>query len=557
MPERRTHLAAAAEWITSFRLEDAPADVVTLATQQVANIVAAILAGSRSAAGQRVRRASLRTATGGPCTLIPHGDQVSLWDALYLHSCYANALELDDFHYRGHVGIAVVTAPLALAEALGRDGRALLEAQIVASEVAGRVGWVITAELRHGHQRSYLLRLAAAAAAARLLGLDRSSTTSALAISMTQPEVPLHPGMYSPDTKVLSAATSVVEGVRAAYLAAEGVTAARDILEHPAGFYRQFTLQRRVPNPFVQFGEAWCMHALCFKRYSACGYAAGAVDAACEVHRNPGFDSQAIVRIEVATTYPALVLDHLAEPHEAGVLTPSNVQFSIVRCVAAALHLGDLRGYHFAAGAFDRLVPVVSRLAAVSTLVHDWGFTVAQLDGIDDGLSRGGGRESADMIEFHRTARAFRSMFGSARAIGAKDILRLLRLPADQRASFARRWWRSLSSRFETSPAIVPGDYRPLGDLRQMRWRMCGRVTVDQSDGTRLVAEQILPSWMAGDPARGEMVQEKLLAEGEPVIGREAAQRVWQAIASLPETARVRIATLAACGVPAGEDRPA
>lgn len=531
-----TQVERVAAWGASFRLREAPADVVDLSLLQVANILAAILAGSRSSAGRRARTALAGTSAPGPCTLVPHGERVAISDALWLHAVYANALELDDFHYRGHLGPAAVVVPLVLGEALGRDGASSLRAQIVANEVAGRLGWGITAEIRHGHQRSYLLRFAAAAAAASLLDLDATKFASALAIAMTQPELPLHPGEFSPDTKVLSAASSVVEGVRAAYLAAAGVGAANDILEHPAGFYRQFTMHRDVPDPFVQLGEAWCTHALCFKRYSACAYASGAVDAALEARRHPGFDVNAIERIEIASSLPALTMERLAEPHEPGVLTPVNVQFSIRRCVAAALSLGDLRGYHFDAERFERMLPDVRRLSSRATLAHDWRFTIHQLRGLDAGLRHGGGRRSADMLQFYRTMSAFRGLFGGAPALGLADVPRLLALPAEDRGYFAGRWARSLASRLTGSrPPDATGG--PLGDLRQLSFRMGARVTVVLRDGRCLSAERVQPTGMAGDPHRAEVVREKLRVEAEPVLGAERAQRLWSAISNLPASA--------------------
>jgi 2-methylcitrate dehydratase PrpD len=529
-----TQVERAAAWGAAFQLRDAPADVVDLSRLQVGNILAAVLAGSRSRAGMLARAAQRRALAPGPCTLLPHGEKATLWDALWLHAVYANALELDDFHYRGHLGPAAVLVPLVLGEALGRDGAAALRAQIVANELAGRLGFGVTAEIRHGHQRSYLLRFAAAAGASSLLGLDAGRFATALAIAMTQPELPLHPGMFSPDTKVLSAASSVVEGVRAAHLAAEGFGAARDVLEHPAGFYRQFTMHRSPPDPFVQMGAAWCTHALCFKRYSACAYASGAVDAALEVRRMPGFEAGAVAAIAIASGLPALTMERLAEPHERGVLTPVNVQFSIRRCVAAALALGDLRGFHFAADRFDDMLPEVRRLSAVATLGHDWRLTVEQLRGLDDGLSGGGGRHSADMLQFHRTMRAFRAMFGSARALGPADVPRLLALPPEDRRYFAGRWGRSLVSRLARRRRSSPAE-GPLGDLRRLSFRMGARVSVRLRDGRVLTAERVQPTGMAGDPGRAQVVEEKLRVEAEPVLGLPAAERLWTAIARLPE----------------------
>jgi len=541
----KRQLESAAEWAASFQLEQAPQDVIDLSQWQIANIMAAILAGSRTDAGEKIWKAMQRTMRPGPCTVIPHGEKVSLWDALYLHAAFANALELDDFHYRGHLGQAVVVTPFAMAEFSKRDGRTLLSAQVVANELAGRLGWVITAEIRHGHQRSYLLRFAAAAAAGVFLNLSEQEFANAFAIALTVPDMPLHPGMFSPDTKVLSGAASVVEGVRAAFFAKEGLTGTHDILEHRAGFYRQFTMQRKVQNPFVQLGEAWSTHALCFKRYSACGYASGAVDAAREIHADPEFRLDEVGRVEVASSLPALILERLATPHEFGLLTPVNVQFSILRCVAAALALGELRGFHFTTDAFPRMLPHVRRLSECSKLIHDWKFTIHQLIGLDAGLNRGGSKHSADMLQFYRTSREFRSMFGSARAIGLLDLIKLFRLPQEERNYFFKRWERSLHSYFQKPSSGKTEDYRPLGDLRKLSFRMGSRVTVFMKNGKRLSAERIIPTGMAGDPNRRDVVREKLIVEGERILGRGKCERLWETITALPTSSPDQIIDLA------------
>lgn len=541
----RTQLEEAAAWAVAFDLDAAPADVVELSKLQIANITAAIMAGSRSGAGLKAWAALRRGLSAGPCTLMPHGTRASLSDALYLHAVYANALELDDFHYRGHLGPAVVVVPLAMAEAGGLDGRTMLRAQIVANELAGRLGWAINAEIRHGHQRSYLLRFAAATAAGVLLDLDAARLAHALAIAMSQPENPLHHAMFSPETKALSAAASVVEGVRAAHLAAEGFQGARDILEHPAGFYRQFTMQRETLSPFVQLGEAWSTHALSFKRYAACAYAAGAVDAAREIRADPRFDLAAVERIEVASSLPALIMERLAEPHEPGVLTPVNVQFSILRSVAYALWQGDIRGPAFVPETFASAVEPIRALAAKATLVHDWTYTLHQLKGLDAGLRHGGGRRSADMIQFYRTSGAFRRLFGSTRAIGPGDLVRLLRLPSGDWQFFLRRWMRSLGSHLRGSMGGSDPEPKPLGDLRQLAFRMGGRVTVVLRGGQELVAERVVPSGMAGDPERAAVVREKLAAEATPVIGLTRASVLWDAIMAIPASNVVTLPALA------------
>jgi hypothetical protein len=367
----------------------------------------------------------------------------------------------------------------------------------------------------------------------------------AMAIAMTQPENPLHPGMFSPETKALSAASSVVEGVRAAHLAAEGFTGALAILEHPAGFYRQFTMQRETPSPFLQLGEAWCTHALSFKRYAACAYAAGAVDAAREVRDDPAFDLAAVERIEVASSLPALIMERLAQPHEPGVLTPTNVQFSILRSVAYALWQGDIRGSSFLPDTFAAAIEPIRALSARATLVHDWKYTLHQLKGLDAGLRHGGGRRSGDMIQFYRTSGAFRRMFGSARAIGPADLVRLLRLPSADWQFFALRWLRSAGSHLRNAVGREEADVRPLGDLRRLAFCMGGRVTVVLRGGKTLVAERVIPTGMAGDPDRAKVVWEKLTVEATAVLGAERAASLREAITRIEAAPVITMPTMA------------
>ncbi len=545
---QKTHLEGAADWVSSLRYTDIPESVRDLARHQVANILAALFAGSRSVAGKKARRAFVRFRSRGNCTLLPHREKVSLLDALYLHSVYANALELDDFLYRGHLGQAVVLAPLAMCEAFGLSGRELLTAQVAANEIAGRLGASITADVLHGHQRSYLQRLAAAVCASKLLSLNREKTTQALCIALTQPEYALHPGMFSPETKVLSAASSVVEGVRAGFLAAEGLDAARDILEHRAGFFRQFTLHRTCPEPFVQLGAAWVTEALAFKRYSSCAYAAGTVDAVRSILTHDQVDPETIREIEIATTAPALILERLAEPHARERFTPVNVQFSIARSALMALRYGDVRGQHYSEKNFPRAIPFIQRLSSKIRLVHDWHLTLQLLRGIDDGLVGGGSEKSAGMVEFYRASREFKRKFGHTQSLQFRDIPRLLALSSSDQKYFLGRFLKGFASRV--------GDGRregPFGDFRKLSWRMASRVAIRLQSGALLEATSLIPPGMAGDPNRREVVRDKLTVEGTPVVGRKNALTLYRRIMDLE---KVPISSIIALCAAREGDRP-
>jgi hypothetical protein len=225
-----------------------------------------------------------------------------------------------------------------------------------------------------------------------------------------------------------------------------------------------------------------------------------------------------------------------------------NVQFSILRCVSGALVRGDLRGRHFRAGTFAALASDVRRIEPLARLVHDWTFTIHQLRGIDAGLPDGGGGSTADMLQFFRTSGEFRRLFGSARTIGLRDIGRLLTLSAHDRGFFVERWLRSarnhLGARRNATGAQV-------GDLRKLSWRMGARVSVRLKGGKVIAAEQVVPTGMAGDPNRADVVREKLHAEGDDVLGAARTGALWNIIHGIDDTPVARMAE-AACG-PEGE----
>jgi hypothetical protein len=361
-----------------------------------------------------------------------------------------------------------------------------------------------------------------------LLSLDREKISQALSISLTQPEFALHPGMFSPETKVLSAGASVVEGMRAGYLAAEGMTGAKDILEHQAGFFSQFTLHRKAPKPFVQLGDAWVTEALSFKRYSSCAYASGTVHAVRSILERGPVESQAIREIEIATTAPAMIMEQLSVPHHRDLYTPVNVQFSLARSALMALRYGDIRGYHYSRENFAQAVPFIRTLASKTRVVHDWHLTLQLLRGIDDALVGGGAEHSAGMVEFYRASKEFKRIFGHTQSLQIKDVPKLLALSAADKKYFLGRFMQGFMSRLSGRTGQAS-----FGDFSKLSWRMASRVTIRLRSGERLEATSIIPPGMAGDPNRRKIVEEKIVVEGSGVIGKVNALTLYGKVMNL------------------------
>ncbi len=135
-----------------------------------------------------------------------------------------------------HASAAVLPVALAAAEASGRSGAETLTAYLVGVEVASRLNHA-TAPRHYAdgfHVTGTLNTFGAAAAAARLAGLDSAGVARALGIAASRAA-----GVrrnFGTMTEILHPAWAAEDGIAAAELARRGVTAAADALDGPGGF---------------------------------------------------------------------------------------------------------------------------------------------------------------------------------------------------------------------------------------------------------------------------------------------------------------------------------
>lgn len=538
MAERiKTQIIRLGEWVAGLRYNDLPAFVIDLAKLQILDILAAISAGSRSTAGLRIREAVLRTASPGPCTMLPDGERVSLFDAIYLHAGLANALELDNLVFMGHVGQSTVAVPLALAEYLGVDAKTVLLAQVAAVEASGRMGAYFATGPQQGHMRAYLHRTAGAVAASKMLGLSAEKTALALAIALSMPEFPLYPAAYSADTKVLCTCAPSVEGVRAAFLAASGLDAALDVLEHPLGFWAYLSYLRAVPDVWAHIGETWALSALSCKIYAACAYAQGPVAAALPVLRQGPLDPDSIDRVLVRVPITTLAMESISSPHLGAGVTPVNTHFSTRRSVAATLLHGPLTGDFFTPAVFDRWRTGIERLAPKIALKNDWGMSVDLIRGIDDALEGAGKPGPFGMSQTRRTFGKFKEAIGSQRLFTLPDILAIARLPRSERNYLLKRILRGVRSGLPFPSSAARESYVSFEhDLSRFEFRQSGGIEVILKDGSVLEGECRVPPGFAGDPDRAARVERKFIRETAPLCGEEAAAGALAGIRALPDS---------------------
>src|SRR5438067_12789116 len=144
-----------ARFTLGLALDDVPAPVVDKAKQLVLDIIGSCLASSQEEFGRAVLRATESLGGLPESTLIGAAARVGASHAVLANGTLAHGLDFDDTREDAivHTGSVAVTTALAVGEATGASGRAVLEALVAAVEVMCSVGLAVPGALhaRHFH----------------------------------------------------------------------------------------------------------------------------------------------------------------------------------------------------------------------------------------------------------------------------------------------------------------------------------------------------------------------------------------------------------------------
>ncbi|MBZ0233548.1 MAG: MmgE/PrpD family protein, partial [Deltaproteobacteria bacterium] len=413
----------------------------------------------------------------GRATVLTTGERLAPVDAAWVNAAASMAHDYDDVVWMGHTCHSAVFASLAVAEHERASGRELLVAIVAANELGGRLGAACFLGPLNGQMWTFVHLIGAAAATARLLGLDEERTLHALAIALAQPPFALQPGFLQPTSKLLSASTPTAIGMRAAYLAREGVTGAPAILEDRRGFFRRFSY-RPLLGLLGDLETFRVTETLAIKTYPGCHYFQTAFDALLAIlRRRPGLASRQIRRVTIETTKLACEATGFARQYVAAdELTSVNANFDLALSAAILLHAGRLGVAELEPAWLDAHGAAVRALRDRITVVHAPTLTA-------------------------------KVIATAAQIPGARRETRTLRLP-ELRA--LRRHYRDDYASELASPrevfGLVTSAIRELRGRRRasadgVRMWFPSRVTVELDDGTREIEQVDLPrgSFAGGD----------------------------------------------------------
>jgi 2-methylcitrate dehydratase PrpD len=306
------------------------------AKRSILNFFATALGSANDPAVTAALRTLLPFSGAATSAVIGRTERLDALGASFLNAISANLLDFDDTHLDTiiHPAAPVAAPVLALAQARGFSGRAVLTAFILGVEVECRIGNAVSPGhyARGWHITSTCGVFGAAAACAKLLDLPSDQISNAIGIAASQ-SAGIIENLPSA-AKNVSVGNAARNGLFAALLAAEGYSASPRAIEGPLGWARAMGDEPDMARLTGGLGKSWEIAKNTYKPYPA-GIVFHAVIDACfnlRAKLNRRIDDIASITVQGS----ALLLARGDRP----VRNERDARVSIHHCAACALLLG-------------------------------------------------------------------------------------------------------------------------------------------------------------------------------------------------------------------------
>ena len=287
--------------------ETLPAAVVHKAKRHILDTLGVSLGGATAVEARSVR-ALMSLGSKGEIRAWGTSQSFNARDAAFVNGVAAHALELDDAGGCDHSGAVVLPAAFAALACTDRavSGREFLTAVVIGYDVGRRVLEACGGYSPHNnygwHSTMTCGAFGAAAASARLLGLDADQTAAALG----------HAGSFSgglwgfihdaSQTKRMHTGRAAEGGLLAALLARQGVSGPTQIFEDVwGGFFNAFARETQQPEALLaDIGVVWKLMRCSIKPHAACRSTHAAIDATLELLQGRAADLDKLTGVHVS-----------------------------------------------------------------------------------------------------------------------------------------------------------------------------------------------------------------------------------------------------------------
>ena len=292
---------ALAGFAAELAFDSIPAPVLRRAEDLMLDWLGSVLAAAQARPVRSIERfAQLMGPADGPSELLVSRRRTSPLFAALANAAASHFVEQDDVH-NGSVfhPAAVVFAPaLAVAQAVGASGAQLLTAVVAGYEVGIRVGEFLgRSHYVTFHTTATAGTLASAAAVGRLLNLSASQMLDAFGSAGTQSAGVWEFLRDAADSKQLHCAHAAAAGLMSAYLAQDGFTGAKRVLEGAQGLGAGMSTDADPARLTDGLGTRWALAETSFKFHASCRHTHPAADALQQVMREHGLAHSDLARV--------------------------------------------------------------------------------------------------------------------------------------------------------------------------------------------------------------------------------------------------------------------
>ena len=324
LPARANPAAATAEerlaaFAATLELADIPVAVLRRAEELMIDWFGSALAGKGARPVETLTAfAEAMGPADGASEILIHRRRTSPYMAAIANAAASHFAEQDDVHNGSvfHPASVVFPPALAAAQAEGASGADLLVAVVAGYEVGIRVGEFLgRSHYRTFHTTGTAGTLAAAAAVGRLLRLTPAQMLNAFGSAGTQSA-----GLWEflrdgADSKQLHTAHAAGAGLAAAYLARDGFTGARRILEGRQGMAAGMSTDADPSRLVDGLGTRWTLAETSFKYHASCRHTHPAADALQQVMRANALSAGDVKRVVARVHQGAIdVLGPVVDP---------------------------------------------------------------------------------------------------------------------------------------------------------------------------------------------------------------------------------------------------
>tara|TARA_R110000787_G_scaffold137458_23_gene250833 strand:- start:94011 stop:95399 length:1389 start_codon:yes stop_codon:yes gene_type:complete len=338
-----------AAFVANLNYDDLPAEVAARAKLLILDTIGISVRARHDAESTEAMMQAIEALelNQGSCGVLGDAEGYTAAGAAFANGSLAHSLDFDDTHAPAslHASAPVLPAVLAAAQKCNASGKDIIAATVAGYEVICRLSMALNPSEHYArgfHPTATCGAMGAAAAAARVMGLDAEATASAFGIALNSASGTMQYLENGAWTKRSQIGNAAMAGLVAATMAAKGYVGAADAIEGKRGFLHNF-----APNPdqskvVAGLGKKWETLAIAVKPYPACRATHAGADAAISLRHKHNIDPSRIKAVRVGLFQTGINLVGAPLEQKQNPVSVVDGQFSMPFVAAVVLREGAM-----------------------------------------------------------------------------------------------------------------------------------------------------------------------------------------------------------------------